>query len=183
MELKEKLARLAGRLLRPVHAGDQKLAGAKEQSERKIDVESLSFASDGPIPSELAGDSKRAPALRWSGVPAGTQELALVVEDPDAPMPKPFVHWLVYGLPPTVHSLDGEQLPEGATEGRTSTAEEGWIGPSPPPGHGVHHYHFQLFALDQPLGLQHAVDRDHLLAAMKGHVLASGDLVGTYERR
>ena len=183
MELKEKLARLAGRMLRPFHAGDKKLAGAKQHGDGTILVESDAFPKNGTIPTVLAGDSGRAPSLKWSNLPEGTQELALVVEDPDAPLPQPFVHWLVYGLPPSTSELDGERLPLGAAEGRTSNKRHGWFGPEPPPGHGLHHYHFQLFALDRPLGLTGTVDRDHLLSAMKGHVLASGDLVGTFERR
>jgi Raf kinase inhibitor-like YbhB/YbcL family protein len=104
-------------------------------------------------------------------------------EDPDAPFPEPFVHWIVYGIPPTVHALDGARATQWK-EGRNSKLQTGFTGAAPPSGHGVHHYHFQVLALDKPLDQEEpGLGRGALLSAMRGHVLAFGDLVGTYERR
>jgi Raf kinase inhibitor-like YbhB/YbcL family protein len=186
MDLMHSLARLAGRLLRPIHAGDDKLSIVKQPAEHTIKIESSTFKDQEAIPAEHAGVRGRSPALSWSNVPSAAQELVLITEDPDAPLPRPFVHWTVYGIPPQVTSLDAGltpgELPSGAIQGTNSARRQGYLGPEPPPNHGVHHYHFQLFALDRALELRAPVDRDRLLEAMKGHVLATGELVGTYER-
>ncbi|HZS39440.1 MAG TPA: YbhB/YbcL family Raf kinase inhibitor-like protein [Polyangia bacterium] len=185
----QSLSRLAGRLLRPLRAGEGKLASVKAPVEHNLQLESPAFSPGGEIPAAHAGVDGRSPPLRWAGVPAEARELVLVVEDPDAPMPRPFVHWTIYNIPPSSRWLDeglppsGLPLADGSIQGKTSTGREGWIGPEPPRGHGVHHYHFQLFAVDQPLDLQAPVDRDQLLEKMKGHVIGSGELVGTYEKK
>jgi Raf kinase inhibitor-like YbhB/YbcL family protein len=144
------------------------------------------------MPARYGAKHNVSPALAWSGVPAQAQEVVVLMEDPDAPMPQAFVHWSIYGIPPSVNSLPegigaggtaGRTLPGGVFQGRNSTGRTGFFGPKPPPGHGVHHYHFQVFALDEPLGLGPDAERDALVEAMRGHVLAQGDLVGTYETR
>jgi Raf kinase inhibitor-like YbhB/YbcL family protein len=99
-----------------------------------------------------------------------------MVEDPDAPTPMPFVHWLVHGLSPTT------TLVSGGKTGKTTMRHDRFDGPAPPPGHGPHHYHFQVFALDRELGLDDGVGRTELLDAMEGHVIAAGEIVGIYER-
>ncbi len=110
----------------------------------------------------------------------------LIVEDPDAPTPMPFVHWIVYGLPADTADIRGgiEERTSllGGKQGETTMRHQYYDGPAPPRGHGLHHYHFQVFALDTELDLPPGVGRHRLLEAMEGHVIAAGDLVGTYER-
>jgi Raf kinase inhibitor-like YbhB/YbcL family protein len=153
-----------------------------------LTVESPSFRKGQPIPDKHAGAHGRSPAMKWSKPPPETRELVVLVEDPDAPRPQPFVHWIVTGLPPETIDLP-EGLPpsstplgSGAVQGRNGMQKDGYYGPEPPTGHGVHHYHFQVFALDQPLEVRPPVERDRLLAAMRDHVVAWGELVGTYWR-
>ncbi|HXK21361.1 MAG TPA: YbhB/YbcL family Raf kinase inhibitor-like protein [Myxococcota bacterium] len=154
-----------------------------------IEVRSSAFSANAPIPDRYSAyHENQSPPLEWSGAPERTQAVALVVEDPDAPGARPFVHWLVAAVPARVHALP-ESLPDSPTlravgdahQGATSLGHTGWFGPRPPPG-GPHHYHFQVFALDAPVELSPGFDRDALVTAMKGHVLARGDLVATYRR-
>jgi Raf kinase inhibitor-like YbhB/YbcL family protein len=154
-----------------------------------LEVRSSAFAATAPIPDRYSAyHENQSPPLEWSGAPEKTQAFALVVEDPDAPGPQPFVHWLVAGMPARIHALP-EGLPHSSTlrdvgdarQGATSVGRAGWFGPRPPPG-GPHRYHFQVFALDAPLDLPSGFDREALLTAMKGHVLARGELVGIYQR-
>ena len=121
-----------------------------------------------------------APPLEWSAPPAGTRELALVVEDPDAPSSEPFCHWLVWGLAPQQGQLlEGEAPPR---VGKNAFGNSEWLLPDPPTGHAPHDYVFQLFALDRPLALMPGATRGDLLGAMEGHVLAAAVLTGTYAR-
>ena len=122
-------------------------------------------------------------------MPDEARELALICDDPDAPTPQPWVHWLIYkitadttGLPEQVPPAAKLDAPVGALQGLNSWQTIGYRGPAPPPGHGTHHYHFKLYALDATLDLAEALDKPALLKAMAGHVLAEGELVGTYER-
>lgn len=153
---------------------------------------SPAFAGGLPIPKQYAGDgADLSPPLTWDGVPAGTQEFALICDDPDAPTAEPWVHWLIYKLPLGTHSLPegmptSAQLasPAGALQGRNSWKSGrtiGYRGPAPPPGHGVHGYRFHLFALDAPLKLGPGADRHALEQAMAGHILGEGRLIGTYQ--
>ncbi|EMD83449.1 YbhB/YbcL family Raf kinase inhibitor-like protein [Pacificimonas flava] len=127
------------------------------------------------------------PGLAWSGVPTGTQSLALLMEDPDAPAGHPFVHWVAWNIAPDLAELPGAvppvpQVPDLMTlrQGRNTRGSIGYFGPRPPVGDEAHRYHFQLFALDTVLDIVPGSNREDLLAAMEGHVLASGELVGTY---
>ena len=121
-----------------------------------------------------------APPLEWSAPPAGTQELALVVEDPDAPSSEPFCHWLVWGLAPQKGQLlEGETPPR---VGKNAFGNSEWLLPDPPTGQAAHDYVFQLFALDRPLALMPGATRDDLIGAMEGHVIAAAVLTGTYAR-
>jgi Raf kinase inhibitor-like YbhB/YbcL family protein len=186
------LKTLAGKALKPVRAGDRKLAGNKDAAidRRPITLSTTSYTPGGPIPARYSScdGNSVSPALIWDDVPAGTVEFALICEDPDAPTPQPFVHWTMYRIPAEMRALPegmapSAVTPHGARQGRSSAKKIGYLGPAPPPGHGVHHYHFQLFALDTHLSLDGDVDRDALVKAMDGHVLAMGELVGTYERK
>jgi Raf kinase inhibitor-like YbhB/YbcL family protein len=151
-------------------------------------IQASAFAPGGKIPAKFTADGQDvSSALSWSGLPAGTKELALVCDDPDAPTPEPWVHWIIYklpgdatGLPENVPTTEKLSAPAGAVQGKNSWGRIGYGGPSPPPG--LHHYHFKLYALDAPLDLASGADKKRLLAAMKGHVLAEAEVVGTYER-
>jgi Raf kinase inhibitor-like YbhB/YbcL family protein len=162
----------------------------KEQPAMQITLRSEAFADNQPIPKKLTGeDEDVSPELHWTGVPAQTAELALIVEDPDAPAGT-WIHWVLYKIPAGTDHLPAgvptspqPAVPAGALQGLNSFGRIGYGGPMPPPGHGVHHYIFRLFALDAPLSLGSGAKRDTLLEAMKGHILAEGKLTGTYERK
>ena len=152
-------------------------------------VTSTGFADGGPMPVRQAaagiGD-ELSPPLAWSGLPEGTVELALVVQDPDVPFPRAIVHCLAYGIAPGIDSLAEGALKPGRTPpgmqlGRGSFGAIGYQGARPILGHGAHRYIFQLFALGGPIGIEKP-NLAALLAAMEGRVLATGHLVGTYER-
>ncbi|HEX8796845.1 MAG TPA: YbhB/YbcL family Raf kinase inhibitor-like protein [Polyangiaceae bacterium] len=174
-----------GTALRSVRAGDHKLLSSvlATVAQRTVEVSSPAFPDGGRLPGSATIEGEGAPpAIRWSGVPAQAQSLALACEDPDAPLPRPYVHWLVWGIPATVTRLDPWEL-DGLREGKNSTMRRGYAPAAPPRGHGLHHYHFQVFALDEPLDVGEGAGRSSLLHAMRGHVVAWGETVGVYERR
>jgi Raf kinase inhibitor-like YbhB/YbcL family protein len=160
------------------------------RSSRQLSVTSGAFRSGQAIPAPYGQEGDNfSPALGWQSAPPGTRSFAVVLEDPDAAEPKPFVHWTLYNLPSTVTALHESipvhlQLPDlsGARQGRNSRGTAGYVGPRPPKGDPPHHYHFQVFALDSMLDLPPGAERDVLLAAMKGHVVAFGETVGTFQR-
>jgi Raf kinase inhibitor-like YbhB/YbcL family protein len=131
------------------------------------------------------------PPLAWSAAPDGTRSLAVVCEDPDAGNPPPFVHWVIYNIPPDANGLPenipfepGAKMPasiEGAVQGLSGFRRPFYRGPAPPPGK-VHHYHFVVYALDVD-GLDPGLTRADLLSAINGHVLGRGELVAIYERK
>ena len=194
MTMLDKAKTLVGKVMRPIHAGEKKLLSHRSEiipdksagsGLQQIDIHSDAFGDGSRIPVRYSAEGANiSPPLRWSNVPSTARELVLVMEDPDAPMMQPFVHWIVSGMKPEMR-----ELPEGSTglkvaaEGLNGRSEEGYVGPIPPPGHGPHRYHFELFALDQRLSLAEPADRESLMKAMAGHVVAYGDLVGTYERK
>ena len=176
------VASTIGQLLRHFRAGDKKLAIRQlGKTSCMLRVESAAFISGGSIPEAHVGRHGKSPPLHIDEIPPGCRELSLICEDPDAPMPWPFVHWVVVGLSPEKDILEGG-VPTGAREGKNTLRGACYTGPAPPPGHGIHHYHFQVFALDQPLGEIEEVTRDSVVERMRSHVLAAGELVGTYER-
>ena len=152
---------------------------------------SPAFAEGATIPARFTADGEDvSPALRWQAPPAGTVELVLVCHDPDAPRPGGWTHWVLTGIPPTTRALpegvDSAEHPTsvpGATSGKNDFGRLGYGGPSPPRGHGVHHYHFIVQALDRPSGARVGTTRLQLEAAVRGHVIGRAELVGTYERR
>jgi Raf kinase inhibitor-like YbhB/YbcL family protein len=165
------------------HEAFAQRTGAQRASEHSLTLTSPAFAANNPIPRQYTGEGKDiSPPLTWSGVPPETQELALICEDPDAPTPTPWVHWVVYGIPPTQ-----QELPAGAQEqltpGQNDFHHTGYGGPMPPRGHGVHHYRFRLYALDALLQAEPGLTKEQLVTKMQGHILAEGELVGTYERK
>ena len=127
------------------------------------------------------------PGTVQPAVQAPSGPMMIVVEDPDSKLITPFVHWLAWNIPAGTTSL-GEGLqerltqPDGVLQGPTSRSSSGWYGPRPPMGDAPHHYHFQVLALDTMLDLPLGADRDQVLAAARGHVVARGRLVGTYRQ-
>ena len=155
-------------------------------------ITSTAFKDGQPIPTKYTGEGDDvSPPLAWTGVHDGARQLALICDDPDAPTDEPWVHWVIYGLPPEITGLpEGVPTTEIVEAPSAIQGVNGWPGrvigyngPMPPPGHGVHHYHFTLYALDVALELAPGASKAELLAAMDGHILATGELIGTYERR
>jgi Raf kinase inhibitor-like YbhB/YbcL family protein len=147
------------------------------------------FAHDAAIPSRYTCDGPNvSPQLAWSGAPAATKSFALVVTDPDAPDPKApkmtWVHWVIYDLPAEATGLreavPPKGLPPGTQEGANDWGRTGYGGPCPPIGR--HRYVHTLYALDTVLSDLDKPTRAKLLAAMQGHVLATAELIGTYQR-
>lgn len=143
---------------------------------------------DGSLPDQhSAYFDNISPPLQWTDVP-DVQAWALVVEDPDAPQEHPFVHWMIWNIPGTARRLEAgianvdlPVTPQGAVQGRNDNGSHGWFGPRPPAGHGVHRYYFQLFALDQRLEMGPETPLVELLNALKGHTIAKGEMMATYE--
>lgn len=133
-----------------------------------------------------AGDAT-SPPLAWSGM-LEAETYALIVEDPDAPREDPAVHWMVWNIPGELNALPAHVEPgphpssvPGAVQGRNLRGEHDWLGMAPPPGHGPHHYHFQLFALDRRLDLPPETPLSTLVNVLKGCAIAKGELVGRYQ--
>ncbi|MGH7818510.1 MAG: YbhB/YbcL family Raf kinase inhibitor-like protein [Candidatus Binatia bacterium] len=148
-----------------------------------MEIRSSIFEPNTRIPVRYTGEGNDvSPPLRWRGVPEGTRELALVCDDPDAPRPEPWVHWIVYKISPAVTHLEegakGEWL-----EGNNDFGKTSYGGPMPPKGHGVHHYRFRLYALDIALPAKPGLTKKELLEKIEGHVLADTELVATYDRK
>jgi Raf kinase inhibitor-like YbhB/YbcL family protein len=156
-----------------------------------LHVRSDAFEEGREIPDEYSADGRNiSPSVAWSGVPSGAQSVVVIVDDPDAPPPQtPFVHWLVYEIPPTVERLPQDipkvkqpEQPAGIVQGVNSSGSVGWFGPKPPKGDPPHHYHFQVFALDRTPKLEPGATRQQVLQAMSGHVVAKGQVVAMYHR-
>jgi Raf kinase inhibitor-like YbhB/YbcL family protein len=160
--------------------------GSANDPQMSLQVESPSFRQGDSIPKQFTCDGPNiSPALSWQPPPANTRSLALIVSDPDAPLGS-FVHWIIYNLPPetrnlTEHVPTQEQLPDGSAQGQNDNDTVGYWGPCPP-GNSPHRYLFTLYALDSMLNLSPQVKEKQLTAAMKGHILAAGQLMGRYHR-
>jgi Raf kinase inhibitor-like YbhB/YbcL family protein len=158
-----------------------------------LQVTSSAFSQGHPIPKKHTGEGTDvSPSLAWSDVPEGTKELTLICDDPDAPTAEPWVHWVIYkipadtkGLPEGVPRKSRLKEPYGALQGRNSWPAAdaiGYRGPMPPPGHGVHHYYFKLYALDTQLDVESGLEKKAILEKIADHILAEGVLMGTYQR-
>ncbi|MGA0028176.1 MAG: YbhB/YbcL family Raf kinase inhibitor-like protein [Steroidobacteraceae bacterium] len=152
-----------------------------------IAVTSGDFAADSPMPRQHSVDGGGvSPSLAWSGVPAGTASIAVIVEDADSPTPAPFVHLVACGFAGQDGKLATAAASSGAAvgfqHGRNGMMARGWTPPDPPPGHGAHRYVFQVYALDHAPAFGSAPTRNSLAAAIRGHALARGVVVGLYER-
>ena len=143
-------------------------------------VTSSAFHEGANIPSKFTCDgSDTSPPLQIAGVLSGAKSLVLIVDDPDAPGGL-FTHWLVWNIPPQTGSIAEGSAPKGV-QGANDFGKSGYRGPCPPPG--THRYSFKIFALDRELELGSGAKRSQVDAAMKGHVIAQGELVGRYARK
>jgi Raf kinase inhibitor-like YbhB/YbcL family protein len=158
-------------------------------SEAKMQITSTAFANQGSIPAKHTCEGPDvSPALAWVGAPTGTKSFALIVDDPDAPDPAApkmtWVHWVLYDLPASAAGLPeavaAKDLPKGTLEGTNDWKRTGYGGPCPPIGR--HRYFFKLYALDAVLPDLGGPTKAKLEAAMKGHVLAEAQLMGTYQK-
>ena len=168
----------------------------------KLAVSSTAFKNGEAIPADYTADGRNvSPPLAWSGAPSGTREFALILDDPDAPTPQPFVHWVIYKIPGSASGLP-EALPMGGTVKGTGVAgalqgltgfalyargggpppQPGYRGPAPPSGK-PHHYTFKVYALNAPLDAKEGMTKDELLKAMEGTIIGQGEIVGLYERK
>jgi Raf kinase inhibitor-like YbhB/YbcL family protein len=157
-----------------------------------MEITSTVFRDGQAIPQKYTGEGEDvSPELHWTNLPDGTKELALICDDPDAPRAEPWVHWVIFKisslldhLPEGIARSPRPSKPAEVLQGRNSWPSDniGYRGPMPPPGHGTHHYHFRLYALDVELNSERALSKEELLELMQGHVLAEAEMVGTYAR-
>jgi Raf kinase inhibitor-like YbhB/YbcL family protein len=152
----------------------------------KMRILSAAFENGDEIPCLYTCDGNDiSPPLAWEGLPDGTRSLALIVDDPDAPDPQApkmtWIHWILFNLPPSARGIPEEgKLPPGTKVGTNSWNKTSYGGPCPPIG--CHRYFFKLYALDSELPDLKSPEKEALLAAMEGHILAKAELVGTYEK-
>ena len=148
-------------------------------------VTSSAFVGGDALPERFTQNGENiSPPLTWSKGPPGTAAYVVLAEDSGVQRPEPIIHWVVYNIPSTVDRLPmavpaGGTLENGAIQGKNVRGDSGYVGPKPPAGQ-THPYHFQVFALTQRLNLQPNADRNAVIEAMKGKVLAEGDLIGMY---
>ncbi|MEZ5492577.1 MAG: YbhB/YbcL family Raf kinase inhibitor-like protein [Gammaproteobacteria bacterium] len=157
-----------------------------------VRVASSAFDNHGTVPlAYTAYGDNQSIDISWTNLPAGTVELALICDDPVVAMSQPFVHWVVYNIPASAPGLpagmpadSSPDLPglEGVTNGVSGVRRPGYFGPRPPVDGLLHAYHYRVYALDADLDLPEGLNKDELLAAMEGHILATGLLMGHYQR-
>jgi len=165
---------------------------AKRQGQNKgvkkmeIKLTSTAFEQGGMIPPKYTCDGDDiSPPLQWDSVPDGTVSIAVISDDPDAPMGT-WVHWLLYNLPPDETELaegfpDDETLKDGTRQGVTSFGKCGYGGPCPPSG--THRYYFKIYAVDTAIDTATVLDKQALLDNLEGHILSQGQLMGRYKRQ
>ena len=152
----------------------------------EIKITSSAFEDGALIPAKYTCDGEDvSPPLQWEAVPEGTKSIALISDDPDAPVGT-WIHWVLYNLPAEVKELAeavpaDETLPGGARQGTTDFGRIGYGGPCPPSG--THRYFFKIYALDTDVDLPRGADKSELLEAMQGHILGEGRLMGKYARK
>jgi Raf kinase inhibitor-like YbhB/YbcL family protein len=184
------MLRLIGRLLRNVHAGEKHMAWTdpRLQAPDAIELTSPAFLYGDPMPKRHAGQrlgDNVSPALNWEGGPENAACYVIIMEDPDAPLPKPPCH-LIAVLDGRLDGIGEGELAHGKLPALVGLYQGfggrvGYHGPGPPPGHGPHRYVFQIYASDAPLALKPDAVREDVIAALAGHVTARGRLEGTYE--
>jgi Raf kinase inhibitor-like YbhB/YbcL family protein len=165
---------------------EQWIQKEEEATMKQISVSSNAFEHGSSIPVDYTCDgADRSPALSWEGLPDGTQSIALIVDDPDAPG-RTFVHWVIYNIPANITGLPAampknSSLKDGSMQGKNDFGRIGYFGPCPPPGK-PHRYFFKVYALDTVLNLKSGASDSQLEAAMSGHILAQGEMVGKFGR-
>lgn len=185
--MKKKIIILAAALLL-VSCKDTNQNNTKRQGAKKMDIKitSTAFKDGGMMPSKYTCDGKNiSPPLQWDKVPAETKSIALISDDPDAPMGT-WVHWVLFNLPPQRTQLPedfptDEILADGTRQGVTCFGTTGYGGPCPPSG--THRYFFKIYALDIEIDAVSVIDKDELTRKMEGHILAQGQLMGKYKRK
>jgi Raf kinase inhibitor-like YbhB/YbcL family protein len=191
----EKIPAAVGRATQGVRAGAQELAVTDTELSgvnASIEVSSEAFGYNEPIPAQYTADGEGlSPPIEWRCVPMNAEAVVVLVEDADSPTPRSLVHAIVWDLPGSDASLPEGALPSAKSSGkdparehlgRNSALSPSWLPPDPPPGHGAHRYVFQVFALDIVPRFESRPGRSQLLEKIKGHVIAKGLLIGTYER-
>jgi Raf kinase inhibitor-like YbhB/YbcL family protein len=189
----EKLPEAVGHLLGSQRAGLENILFNTldlREGTAKITLTSPAFVDHAQIPAQYTADGEGlSPEIDWNGIPAAATSLALIVEDADSPTPAPLVHAIAVDIDPKRTQLSEGELQEGAPAarsaislGKNSYLRQAWLPPDPPPGHGVHRYAFQLFALAASEPFNDAPGRHELIKALRKHAIASGCLIGTYTR-
>lgn len=179
------LAALLAANLLPAAAIATAQAASKEGGRMNIELSSSAFAAGQTIPVVYSCRGRDiSPPLQWSGGGSGVKSYALIVDDPDAPMGI-WVHWVYFNIPASTHALPagvkpGPRLPDGSIQGIGSSGDNRYHGPCPPSGR--HRYFFKLYALDRLLDLGPSADRQAVLQAMRGHILAEGRLMGYFSK-
>jgi Raf kinase inhibitor-like YbhB/YbcL family protein len=147
----------------------------------KMKITSSAFQEGGNIPSRFSRDGQNVnPALRIEGTPSDAKSLLLIMDDPDAPVGL-FTHWLVWNIDPKTTEIAEKSVPKGAVQGTNDYSTIGYGGPQPPSG--THRYYFKIFALDQILDLKPGAKRAEVDAAISGHVIAQGELIGRFSKQ
>jgi len=165
----------------------QRLISNRTDVPSSITLTSPAFADGHPIPTKYATSLDLSPPLKWSNIPSGAKSLVLIMEDADVPPPEPFIHWIVFNIPTTMtefseampHDRKPKAFPE-VVQGRNSRKKTGYTHPAPY-DHRTHHYHFEIYALDDVIDPETAHDKPEIITAMSGHVLAKGEMIGTYQ--
>ena len=187
----EKLPECVGQALQERRAGLENILSNKVAltgAVYKLEVSSPAFPPNGLLPTRFTSDGDAiAPPLQWGGVPDTTANLVLVVEDADSPTAEPLVHAIAVDIDPGRVGIAEGELTGPSDElalklGRNSYLRQGWLPPDPPPGHGVHRYAFQVFALKEGKAFSDAPGRREVAEAIRDRALAVGCLIGTYER-
>lgn len=188
----EHVPQVIGEALRGLRPGLETLTANRDFGAvpATLTVTSPAFAGGGALPVDATADGAGlSPAIAWQGVPAAAAEIVVVIEDADSPTPAPLVHLILYGLPGRDGAIAAGELngPADAAPthrlGKSSFLKAAYLPPDPPTGHGPHRYAVQVFALDAATALDPEPGRGAVVAAMTGHVIAKGLLIGTYERR
>jgi len=173
--------------VRPGALPTQSVTASRPGVADSLKLTSPAFGQGGAIPALYSCDGPgKSPELDISGAPAGTQQFALIVQDPDAGGTG-FTHWVLYGIPATTTRIaagasPGGTLPPGAAEGNNSSGRAGYSGPCPPKGTAAHHYYFRLYALDAPLNLPAGRTKEQVESAMAAHILSQTELLGLFNR-
>lgn len=177
-----------GHMIRSVRPG-LRAATTARLGLRTITLHSAAYEDHATMPTRFTADGAGlSPPLQWSGLPENTNSIALLIEDVDAPFPRPLVHLLLHDIPPTLSGLAEGAVPKQMarsrmfTAGRNSFGQRGWLPPSPVPGHGPHRYVVQILALSAPFAARRIAGRGALRVVIRRSLLGHGRLVGIYER-